>query len=242
MPIRDDCDPAGRRLPIKLDSTTNGEFVPIPLDDSLRHANALAAERATGFAKRVGKSRREFLVSSCGAASTLLAFNAAHAAAGRTGGFFEVSADAALDSGIAAAELGKQEFIFDVQGHFVNPTGAWTKSLPPSAQPLRFATNRANCSTRNDAGLASLGCIGRGKSQLRRLAEINRRLHRGLAAALHNLILAKHHSRVGNRRIRGPAVKVRQWRGQRSLLRVRSQTALHRAASPIHMQRAGGRG
>jgi hypothetical protein len=125
MNTRNDCDPAGRRLPIKLDSTTNGEFAPIPLDDSLRRANALAAERATELAKRVGKSRREFLVSSCGAASTLLAFNAAHAAEARSGGFFQLSADAALDSEIAAAELGKQEFIFDVQGHFVNPTGAW---------------------------------------------------------------------------------------------------------------------
>ena len=142
MNTRNDCDPAGRRLPIKLDSTTNGEFAPIPLDDSLRRANALAAERATELAKRVGKSRREFLVSSCGAASTLLAFNAAHAAAGRSGGFFQLSADAALDSEIAAAELGKQEFIFDVQGHFVNPTGAWLKKLPAGCASDRFATRR----------------------------------------------------------------------------------------------------
>jgi hypothetical protein len=124
MRIRNDADTEGRRLPIKLDSTSNGEFVPIPLDDSLRRANAQAAERATAFARRAGKSRREFLISSCGAASTLLAFNAANAAAGRTGGFFQLSADAALDAEVAAAELGKKEFIFDVQGHFVNPHGA----------------------------------------------------------------------------------------------------------------------
>src|SRR4029453_5804796 len=69
--------------------------------------------------------------------------------------------EAALDSMVARSALDKNEFVFDVQGHFVNPTGAWTKSLPPGAHPLRFATNRANCTTRNDAGLASLGCIGR---------------------------------------------------------------------------------
>ena len=28
-------DPEGQRLPIKLDSTSNGEFAPVPLDASL---------------------------------------------------------------------------------------------------------------------------------------------------------------------------------------------------------------
>lgn len=134
--MKDDADPEGRRLPVKVDATSNGEFAPIPLDASLRHANALAAERAAELAKHAGKTRREFLVSTCGAASSLLALNAAHAAAGRTGGFFELSADAALDAQVAAAELGKKEFIFDVQGHFVNPDGAWLKKHPPGARPL----------------------------------------------------------------------------------------------------------
>ena len=139
-----DADPEGQRLPIKLDSTSNGEFVPVPLDATLRHANVLAAEWAQGFAKRLNRSRRKFLVSACGAASTLLAFNAAHAQAGRRGGFFEVSDDAALETQVAAAELGKREFIFDVQGHFVNPTGTWTRSLPPGAKPLSDLPN-AQC-------------------------------------------------------------------------------------------------
>src|SRR5687767_5526471 len=133
---RQDADPDGRRLPVKLDPTTNGEFAPIPLDVSLQRANALAAERAAVHASRLGKGRREFLVSTCGAASTLLALNAAHAAAGRTGGFFELSPDAALDREVAAAELGKKEFIFDVQGHFVNPDGAWLKKVPAGSRPL----------------------------------------------------------------------------------------------------------
>ncbi|HEX7011843.1 MAG TPA: amidohydrolase family protein [Steroidobacteraceae bacterium] len=132
-----DRDPEGRRLPIKLDAASNGEFAPIPLDPSLRRANQLASELATRLSRKLRRSRREFLVSACGAASTLLAFNAAHAAAGRRGGFFELSAQSAVDPEIAAAELGKKEFIFDVQGHFVNPTGAWVKRLPPEAQPLR---------------------------------------------------------------------------------------------------------
>ena len=130
-----DVDPEGRRLPIKLDTTTNGEFAPVPLDESLRYANRLASEWASTFAKKLGRTRRTFLTSACGAAATLLAFNAAHAQAGRRGGFFQLAQDAALDDQLAARDLGKKEFIFDVQGHFVNPTGAWTRSLPPTRTP-----------------------------------------------------------------------------------------------------------
>jgi hypothetical protein len=146
-----DSDPEGQRLPIKLDSTSNGEFAPVPLDASLRHANTLATEWAQRFAQRLNQSRRSFLVSACGAASTLLAFNSAHARAGRDGGFFEVSKDAALEPQLAAAELGKKEFIFDVQGHFVNPTGAWTRALPPEAKPLAEMPN-AQCELSKTSG------------------------------------------------------------------------------------------
>ena len=76
-------DPDGSRLPIKLDSTSNGEFAPIPLSAANLAGNRLARDTAGENARRTGLSRREFLVSSCGAASTLLAFNAANAAFGR---------------------------------------------------------------------------------------------------------------------------------------------------------------
>lgn len=134
--MHDDLDPHGRRLPIKLDATSNGEFTPIPLTRGERYANQLASERADAAARRLGVGRRAFLTSACGAASTLAAFNTAHAAAGHSGGYFEVSADAALEPQLATAQLGKREFIFDVQGHFVNPTGAWLKTLPAGARPL----------------------------------------------------------------------------------------------------------
>ncbi len=154
-----DSDPEGQRLPIKLDSTCNGEFAPLPLDASLRHANELATQWAQRFAQRLNQSRRNFLVSACGAASTLLAFNSAHARAGRDGGFFEVSKDAALEPQLAAAELGKNEFIFDVQGHFVNPTGAWTRALPPEAKPLGEMPN-AQCELSKTPGERSyLKCL-----------------------------------------------------------------------------------
>ena len=115
-------DPEGTRLPIKLDSTSNGEFAPVPLSPANLEANRLAHEAAAENSKRLGFSKRTFLTSACGAASTLLAFNAANAAAGKTGGFFDLPTEAALDPQLARAQVGpaKQEFILDVQGHFID--------------------------------------------------------------------------------------------------------------------------
>jgi uncharacterized protein len=125
-------DPEGRRLPIKLDTASNGEFAPVPLSPANIAANRFAHEFASSFSKRISLTRRSFLVSACGAASTLLAFNAANAAAERTGGFFDVPREAALEPQLAQATVGgKGEFIFDVQGHFVDPTGAWVKKASP---------------------------------------------------------------------------------------------------------------
>jgi hypothetical protein len=123
-------DPEGKRLPIKLDSTSNGEFVPVPLSPTNRAANRLAQQFASQNSKKISFGRREFMKSACGAASTLLAFNAANAAAGKTGGFFELSPEAARDLQLARVQTGptKEEFILDVQGHFIdtpkgNPKG-----------------------------------------------------------------------------------------------------------------------
>ncbi len=124
-----DSDPEGKRLPIKLDSASNGEFMPIPLDSVNRRANALAQDWAGRNAARRGLGRRAFMVSACGAASTLLAFNRANADAGRHGGYFELDQVAALDPEVAAAQLGGREFVFDVQGHFVGQHGLGRSGL-----------------------------------------------------------------------------------------------------------------
>ena len=112
-------DPDGTRLPIKLDTATNGEFAPIPLAAVHRHARRLALEAATSNAKRLNLARRTFLVSACGAASTLLAMNAAYAASGRRAGYYELPPDAGLDLQVARSALDKTDFVFDVQGHLV---------------------------------------------------------------------------------------------------------------------------
>src|SRR5580765_249076 len=116
-------DPDGLRLPVKLDTATNGEFAPIPLESMHRLANETAMRDATRHARGLGLSRREFLVSAAGTATALLAMNAAYAAAGNTGGSFAIAAASAKDPQLAQAQLRRGGFIFDVQGHFVDPSG-----------------------------------------------------------------------------------------------------------------------
>jgi hypothetical protein len=153
-------DPLGTRLPVKLDTTSNGEFAPVRLSETNREANRRAHEAAGANAKRLNLSKREFLIRACGAASTLLSFNAANAAAGKTGGFFDLPADAALDQQLARARLGgKGEFIFDVQGHFVDPTGAWVKNAY-GLTAFKWAPKAACALAQRPGAMSQLDCLG----------------------------------------------------------------------------------
>ncbi len=153
-------DPEGRRLPIKLDTTTNGEFAPVPLAPEHHYANRLADERAGINARRLCQSRRQFLVSACGAASSLMAMNAAYAASGKLGGYFALEREADLDNAAARASLEGDEFIFDVQGHFVNPDGDWVKKNPASAGMFSW-TPKSECPLADSPGQNSfLRCLG----------------------------------------------------------------------------------
>jgi len=119
-------------LPIKLDSTSNGEFAPVPLDAAARHARTLAREAIDAGARRLGQSRRSYLVSLLGAAASLGAFNRAFAAAGRQGGSYLLPAEASFELAAASETLAGDEFIFDVQLHHVNPQGAWRQRGGPN--------------------------------------------------------------------------------------------------------------
>lgn len=131
-------DPEGRCLPIKLDTTSNGEFIPRPLTPAVRAANGLAHERATQISKRLGLSRRQFLKSTAGAAATLLAMNEAFAGFGKLGGYYKLFRQSALEPALAEADIGGDEFIFDIQGHHVNPQGAWRHWTNRWTYILRF--------------------------------------------------------------------------------------------------------
>lgn len=154
-------DPDGNRLPVKLDSTSNGEFSPVPLAPYHDLANRLARATSHDGARRLGVSRRKFMLSSCAAATTLLAMNAAYAAVGKTGGYYHLALESALDREAADAALTGNEFVFDVQGHFVNPTGAWLKTVPDGASPLSFTRSDDRCAAAALPGpLDHLQCLG----------------------------------------------------------------------------------
>ena len=125
-------DPEGVRLPIKLDTTSNGEFVPVPLSPANRaRERARAAKRRARTRSGSALGRRDFLVSACGAASTLLAFNAANAAAGRTGGFFDLPADAATRARSSPRRRSRRASSSSTcRATYVDPTEAWLKVAP----------------------------------------------------------------------------------------------------------------
>jgi len=115
------------QLPIKIDATSNGEFLPMPIGRTVAQAKALAAARITDNARRLNLSRRTFLTSLSGVATTLLTLNHAFAARSNTGGYFQVAPEAAYDLAAAQESLSGSEFIFDIQTHMVDPQGDWRR-------------------------------------------------------------------------------------------------------------------
>ena len=120
---RDESDPG---LPIKLGPCSNGEFVPPPPTPLVREAARRARAQAEENAARLGMSRRRFLLSTMGAATTLAALAAcskdqgAASGSGGTGGTYDVPPDAGLDQEIADDMLNGEQFVFDVQTHFLD--------------------------------------------------------------------------------------------------------------------------
>ena len=117
-------------LPVKIDSTSNGEYAPVPVGTNLRRARVVAAARIEDNARRTGQTRRDFLASLCGVATTLATFNQAFAHRGNLGGYFQLAVDSHLDSAAAEATLSGDEFIFDVQTHMVDPKGCLLYTSP----------------------------------------------------------------------------------------------------------------
>ncbi len=114
-------------LPIKFGPCSNGEYDPEPrLPEVLRETIRLARDNCDQNAKRLGMSRREFLLSIMGSATTLLALDACTKAATKAlspgatpGGSFSIPPEAATETPAAHQAIGGEEFIFDIQGHLL---------------------------------------------------------------------------------------------------------------------------
>ncbi len=121
-------------LPIKFGPCSNGEYDPRPLSPVVQETIRRARQDCDDHARRLGVSRRDFLLSVCGAATTLLALSACSRDEARSrgrpepGGTYDIPPTATTDPDAARAALAGNEFVFDVQGHFleyrVNPAAA----------------------------------------------------------------------------------------------------------------------
>jgi predicted TIM-barrel fold metal-dependent hydrolase len=107
-------------LPTRL--VSNEEFPPLPQTDSQRQVEERILAEAGRLASRLGLSRRDFLRTSGGMATSLLAMNAVF------GRFFDVLPVEAADPAAFQERSGAPVFIFDVQLHYVSanydPTNA----------------------------------------------------------------------------------------------------------------------
>ncbi|MGH9209999.1 MAG: amidohydrolase family protein [Acidimicrobiales bacterium] len=111
-------------LPIKLNPCSNGEFAPRAPSEVVREAVRLARRQCDENARRLGMDRREFLLSSMGAATTLFALAACssdsdNANRETTGGTFDVDEEATVDPDAALDTLGSDQPVIDVQTHLL---------------------------------------------------------------------------------------------------------------------------
>ena len=101
--------------PIPTQVISNGEFNPPPQNAQQKQVEARIKELADTYGAKQGLDRREFLKTSSGLAAAFLAMNSVY------GNVFNVSEAEAADAAMAneRAEALRQQFIFDVQTHFV---------------------------------------------------------------------------------------------------------------------------
>jgi predicted TIM-barrel fold metal-dependent hydrolase len=108
-----------------LGPRSNGEYFPYRPTPVTREAIRRLVVHADEHAPRHGLSRRQFLQTLCGAATTLVFLAACNrdessSRGSEPGGTFDVPTSATTDPDAAADDLGGDEFIFDVQTHLLD--------------------------------------------------------------------------------------------------------------------------
>ncbi|MCA1726103.1 MAG: amidohydrolase [Actinobacteria bacterium] len=112
-------------LPIKFGPCSNGEYDPEPLSPLVRETIRRARRLSEIKARRTGMTRREFLLSACGAATTLFVLDACtreqmrHEQGRTPGGGYEIPSGATESPDEAREAVGGEEFVFDIQGHLL---------------------------------------------------------------------------------------------------------------------------
>jgi hypothetical protein len=112
---------ADDELPLELGPVSNGETAPTPITPLLRETARRARLLIDRQARRRGMARRDFLRTTMATAAVLLTLDACSSESndGRAGGRVRVPEDASVDPDTARATLGGDEFVMDVQTHFL---------------------------------------------------------------------------------------------------------------------------
>ena len=117
-------------LPLKLESDqrcSNTECAPGRPSEVVVEALRRARRQCDENARRLGMDRRDFLVSSMGAATALLALAACSSdsgGSGGSGGSYDVPEEATVDADAALEALGSDQPVMDVQTHLLEyPAG-----------------------------------------------------------------------------------------------------------------------
>ena len=155
-------DPDGIRLPIKIDATSNGEFLPQPISQINSIANKIALNNADNNSRNIGKTRRAYLKSFLGAACTLLTINKVNASVGYRGSSYVLPLEAEFEEAPAKSALDGDEFIFDVQGHHVGNIESWKKNSPlyPARYNFNFFAPQVDCTYKGeDPDIGHIECL-----------------------------------------------------------------------------------
>lgn len=128
-------------LPVKIDSTTNGEYWPRPIGARLQGLLDEVLVRSGEAARRLAMSRRAYLGTTSAAAAVFLALNQL----GCRGGGYAIPKSAPLDGDAARAALDGDELIFDVQTHHVTQTDDWWQVDGPNIGQFLKTTTQADC-------------------------------------------------------------------------------------------------
>lgn len=129
------------RLPVKIESVSNGEYIPRPLSAALAWVKRTALARIERNARRTGMSRRSFVQSSCGAATVLLVLDKLAGCGGR----YRVPREAEYEPAAADEALAGDEFIFDVQTHHVAVDRPWYLAESATLDDFLQTTPQAAC-------------------------------------------------------------------------------------------------
>lgn len=107
------CEVDERLLPVPTQIVSNEEFAPPDQTAEQKAVEQRLNDLADSTSKKIGISRREFLISTGGMAAAFLAMNSVF------GDYFEVSASELFDPQATAERWPKKQFIFDIHTHHV---------------------------------------------------------------------------------------------------------------------------